>query len=67
MGIKGIKMSSSDPGDYAIKRLNKKEEIPSQVLRQSIQMKDKADEGKMLVILKLSEAMTIYIQEAVDT
>lgn len=29
MGIKGIKMSSSDPGDYAIKRLNKKEEIPS--------------------------------------
>lgn len=30
-------------------------------------MKDKADEGKMLVILKLSEAMTIYIQEAVDT
>lgn len=29
-------------------------------------MTDRADEGKMLIMLKLSEAMTVNIQEAVD-
>lgn len=65
MGIKGIKMSSSDTGGYSIELSKKKEEIPSQVLRQGVQMTDRVDEGKMLM-LKLSEAMAVHIQEAVD-